>query len=304
MDSSDAQAGTATDRGDWRGLAGHGLDTIAFEELARSRREGCRYSSRLNVPETLPLLTEAVEQAVIPRLLLASRPGATASTRRPVAAEILRLTDLALAREDGGVIDYIARMTLSGMAAEAVFVDLLTPVARRLGEFWEADLCTFTEVTVGVMRLQQALRGLIPEFQDAAVAQSVRGQAGYRALLVPTLGEQHSFGLVMVAEYFRRAGWGVSGGAALSSVDLLKRVRAEHYAVVGFSVGSERQLDVLAACIRQVRRVSRNPEIGILVGGPLFMTQPDLVARIGADATGADGRDAVRQAQRLTAERA
>ena len=312
---NDRRGGNAAGRSDWRGLAGLGLDNLASENL-RSRRDGSRYSARLSVAETFPLLSEAVEQSVIPRLVLANQPsilsgavavpalGASQYARRPGAAEILQLTDLALARDDGGLIDRIAQMTLGGVAAEAMFVDLLTPVARRLGELWDADLCNFTEVTIGIMRLQQALRGLIPEFQDAAVAQSVRGQAGYRALLVPTPGEQHSFGLVMVAEYFRRAGWGVSGGAALSSVDLLKQVRAQHYAVIGFSVGSERQLDVLAACIRQVRRVSLNPAIGVLVGGPLFTMQPDLVARIGADATGADGRDAVRQAQRLTAERA
>jgi methanogenic corrinoid protein MtbC1 len=251
------------------------------------------------------LLSQTIEQDVLPRLALAARPVPVrpGGSRRPGPAEVQHLADLALATDAAGVADSIAEMTLGGIAAEAMFIDLLTPVARRLGELWEADLCDFTQVTIGIMRLQQALRQLTPAFHDTIQVEPGFGPAGCHALLVPTPGEQHSFGLVMVAEYFRRAGWGVSGGAALSSAQLSRLVRATHYSVIGLSVGSERRIDILAASIREVRRVSRNRAIGVLVGGPLFIEQPDLVARVGADATAIDGRDAVRQANRLTAIR-
>jgi methanogenic corrinoid protein MtbC1 len=36
-----------------------------------------------------------------------------------------------------------------------------------------------------------------------------------------------------------------------------------------------------------------------MVGGPVFLAHPELVAMVGADATAADGRQAVQQAQRL-----
>ena len=53
--------------------------------------------------------------------------------------------------------------------------------------------------------------------------------------------------------------------------------------------------------IRALRRASRNRAIGVLVGGPLFIDHPELVARVGADATAIDGGQAPIQAQNLLA---
>jgi methanogenic corrinoid protein MtbC1 len=315
FDRNDQRGAGTRGRNDWRlidrlGGEGSGNHRLGFEPFSEPNRSDARQSLRdvarpSSVLSQTPasLLSQTIEQDVIPRLALAARPAlvVSAGLRRPGSAEILQLTDLALASDAAGVADCVTEMALDGMPAETMFVDLLTPVARRLGELWEADLCDFTQVTIGIMRLQRAMRELTPAFHDTVRLEPVATLAGHHALLVPTPGEQHSFGLVMVAEYFRRAGWSVSGGAALSSAQLSKLVRARHYAVIGLSVGSERQLDVLTACIRQIRLTSRNQSIGVLVGGPLFIEQPDLVARVGADATAIDGRDAVRQALRLTA---
>ena len=151
---------------------------------------------------------------------------------------------------------------------------------------------------MGLGRLQQVLHELSPAFRG-------RGRAhehGRRVLLVPVPGEQHSFGLQMVAEFFRRAGWDVwSGPQIASGDDLVQLVRSEWFAVVGLSVGCETRIDALAAGIRAIRRASRNRAIGVLVGGPLFVAHPELVARVGADATAIDGGQAPLQAQNLLA---
>ena len=78
-------------------------------------------------------------------------------------------------------------------------------------------------------------------------------------------------------------------------------MRSEWFAVVGLSVAARRALDALAASIRALRRASRNRAIGVLVGGPLFVAHPELVARVGADATAVDGGQAPLQAQNLLA---
>ena len=78
---------------------------------------------------------------------------------------------------------------------------------------WDADLCDFTQVTIGLWRLQQLMYELSPAFQDDAQ----RGVQIHRAMLVlvpvpvpvPVPGSQHTLGLLRVAEFFRRAGWGV-----------------------------------------------------------------------------------------------
>ncbi len=124
-------------------------------------------------------------------------------------------------------------MRLKGIAVETIYLELLAPVARHLGSLWEQDLCDFTEVTIGLGRLHQVLRELSPGF-----SQSV-GHAGNgrRILLLPSPGEQHTFGLVMVSEFFRHAGWDVAGGPWEAGADPVTMVKREWFDVVGFSLG-------------------------------------------------------------------
>jgi hypothetical protein len=51
--------------------------------------------------------------------------------------------------------------------------------------------------------------------------------------------------------------------------------------------------------IQSIRRASRNRGVGVLVGGRLFIEHPDYVARVGADATAVDGRQAILQLPRV-----
>jgi transcriptional regulator PpsR len=122
-------------------------------------------------------------------------------------------------------------------------------------------------------------------------------------LLLPGPGEQHTFGLVMVSEFFRRAGWDVAGGPWEAGADPIIMVRREWFDVVGFSLGSELHLDELAQCIRAVRKAAINPRIGIMVGGPIFSLHPEFVSRVGADGAASDGRKAPEMAERLSASR-
>jgi methanogenic corrinoid protein MtbC1 len=267
---------------------------VSYDDFAARRR---------HTPPALVIasLTRAIEQEVIPRLVLSGRP--LVAPLAPVVAPPLNAADVAdyacalVARDDTGAAEYMQQVTTRGFAAEAIYLDLLAPTARHLGQMWEQDLCDFTQVTIGVMRLQQVLRRLSPSFQDnATTTDLVR-----RALLIPVPGEQHTFGLVMVSEFFRRAGWDVWGNMSAPAIDAIDLVAGVAFQVIGFSVGSANTLDRLAATIRTVRRRSSNAEIGILVGGPIFVAQPELVALVGADATATDGRHAVQQAHALLA---
>ena len=70
---------------------------------------------------------------------------------------------------------------------------------------------------------------------------------------------------------------------------------------VGVSAGGDCRLEGLAAWISSIRAVSKNRAITIMLGGPHFVARPELAALFGADATAADARTAVRQAEILTA---
>ncbi|MFZ1428352.1 MAG: cobalamin B12-binding domain-containing protein [Geminicoccaceae bacterium] len=221
-----------------------------------------------------------------------------ADTATPSAVEVEELTGLVLTRDTAMARNFVEEMHGRGTPVETLYLDLLAPTARRLGELWCEDNCNFTDVTVGLGRLQEVLHELSPLFR-AEVEPHERGR---RVLLVPVPGEQHSFGLHMVAEFFRRTGWDVWSGSQISSgSDLVQLVRSEWFAVVGLSLACETRVDALATGIRALRRASRNRAIGVLVGGPLFIDHPELVARVGADATAIDGGQAPMQAQNLLA---
>jgi methanogenic corrinoid protein MtbC1 len=263
-------------------------------------RASIRLADGISAPDRRrELLTQLVQGEILPRLALSHRMPATArpapdSTTAPeatTAVNTAELVRLVMTEDAAGAIAFIELLQLRGASPEALYLGVITDAAGRLGEFWMEDRCSFAQVTISVGRLQQVVRSLSPAFQAAAVS---RAQAE-SILLLPAPGEQHTFGLVMLAEFFRRAGWQVAGGPVSSGYDAADMVRGNWFDVAGFSVGSENLVERLARCIRLVRRASRNRHLLVMVGGPLFLLRPDLVARVGADTAASDGPSAVRQ---------
>jgi methylmalonyl-CoA mutase cobalamin-binding subunit len=165
---------------------------------------------------------------------------------------------------------------------------------------WEEDRCDFAQVTIALGRLQQVARLLSPRFQAAATAKS----GANSLLLLPTPGEQHSFGLLILAEFFQRAGWRVAGGPKSTGINAAEMARQVWFDIAGFSIGSERLVEDLARTIRQVRRASRNRGLCVLVGGSLLRERPELAAAVGADAMAMDPPAALRVATDLLTMRA
>lgn len=120
------------------------------------------------------------------------------------------------------------------------------------------------------------------------------GGDGRTALFAVTPGDHHSFGLVMVVEYFRRAGWRTVCMPSASVDDLADAVRSEWFDLVGFSMANDRWLAALPPVIASVREASLNREVKVIVGGRAFEMDPSRVSLVGADETAGDARDAVR----------
>jgi methanogenic corrinoid protein MtbC1 len=255
------------------------------------------------------VLTRTVQDEVIPRLLMARRAQTLASRAGFTLAKpahVENLAALAMHGTQGETEAYVEALQDRGEATEAIFLELLAPAARRLGVMWEDDTADFAEVTIGLMRLGNVLRLLGRAFSGDTLAlpgapSALLVQSAPSALLVQMPGEQHGFGLAMVAQFFRRAGWRVREAPMVTRDALLALVGVEYFAVLGISVSCDDRLDALAADIAAIRRHARNPSLGVLVGGPPFVAHPGLAALVGADATAADGRQAVLQAQSLVA---
>jgi methanogenic corrinoid protein MtbC1 len=249
------------------------------------------------------VLARTLETDIIPRLLMAHRRSVAAAyidsspADGPGMADVGTFTGLALQADLPGALAYLEALRARGMTLDRIYLELLAPVARRLGLMWEEDDCDFTAVTIGLSCLHQVVR----EYSPAFVQRATRAEPDRRVLLAPTPGEQHSFGILVVEQFFRGAGWDVWSGSGVERSEIIEAAQRVWFGVAGFSLACEDHLSSLAMLIRDVRRASRNAGLGILVGGPLFVDRPDLVSLVGADATAVDGRDATLQAETMLA---
>jgi methanogenic corrinoid protein MtbC1 len=254
--------------------------------------------------DPLQALVRTVETEIIPRLMLlhqqaAPRPAAEADGGVGIGEpDVLALTELVLKGQDGASA-FVEALMLRGAALETIYLNLLAAVARRLGDLWNADLVEFTDVTIALGRLQRVLRELSADTR--APARDAR--VGCRALLVPVPGEQHTFGLNMVCEFFRASGWDVWGEPPTQPEALIALVRDHWFDMVGFSIGNDRRIDALAELIRLIRRTSHNRAVRVLVGGPLLLARPQVATLLGADATASDARQAMLATEGLLAKR-
>ena len=243
---------------------------------------------------TVALLAEAIQHEIIPRLMLAHRTPIECDVPPEVAKvavsaeEVAAFGQLILTRSEEEALACVTRMRAAGAPIEAIYLDLLAPVARYLGELWEEDLCDFTDVTLGLGHLQKMLRDLNREAEQSRNLKS----NGLSILLVPTPGEQHTFGLTMVADLFRKEGWDVVGGPydLGDSPQALAGHRA--FDVVGFSLATLVNLENLRKTIAEVRKASKNKGVCIMVGGPLFTLHPEYVKNVGADLVAGDAKQA------------
>lgn len=268
------------------------VDGLVGEGGAAGRRASARWTAGLE---------KAIATEVIPRLLLAfaEEPGprtAPALEKKPDAEAVAELTRIVLLHDSSIAAAYVEAMKTQGVALESIYIDLITPSAKLLGEMWKADLCSFSDVTVGLARLQQIARHHAPAFEAEGVAPSDDTR---RAMLVAMPGEQHTLGIFLVESFLRRAGWDVAGGPALSSKELTGIVRRDWFTFVGLSISADSLVQQLEGVIRMIRRESRNQGVGILVGGRVFVDHPDWVALVGADAMARDAREAVRIAENM-----
>jgi methanogenic corrinoid protein MtbC1 len=261
-------------------------------------------TSRASAEERMAKLVKTLEAEVIPRLVEAHRsvgesiPVATGFAL-PTDAEVEAFVQLALGASESAAMQFVDERLEQRLPVEAICLELLAPAAARLGVMWEEDICDFNAVTLGVGRMQKILYKLSPAF----VSEDVFPANARRIALVSAPGEQHTFGLSMVAEFFLQAGWDVMvgcGGPRDEAVDLAGQ---QWFDVIGFSVGSESRLDWLASCIKAVRAASCNPGIAVLVGGPIFVLNPEFASQVGADATSGDAKQAPTVAAGIVAGR-
>lgn len=247
-------------------------------------------------------LVETIEAEIIPRLMAAHReePVEQAESDHIRQQDIISFSDIVLWRDSAACLEFVASIRERGVSLRSIYLELIAPTASRLGALWHQDVCDFTQVTIGLWRMQQILYDLSPAFRTG---HEDPASPHRRIMLTVVPGSQHTLGILMVAEFFRRAGWNVWGEPAASKEQLIEAVSRDRFDVIGISVGSEPQLVDLKAFVDELRSASRNQDIAIMLGGPVMAQHTQDFSDFGADAVSGDAEHAIRTAEQLVVDR-
>lgn len=250
-----------------------------------------------------------VEGEILPRMMLAhglapdglaNNAGLLAGAQRPFKeTEIDAFARMAI---DDDVHELLARIDQAmdqGASLHDVFLGLLARTARRLGEMWRHDECSFVDVTIGLSKFQI----IVHEFMGRAEEEPTPGANRRGALFAAPPAEEHTFGLLIVEDMFRRAGWRTASAPGAGISEIASMAQAGWYDIFGLGITCESHLDEAARLVRQVRRQSQNQGIRILAGGRIFSEQPRLAAEIGADLTAQEGDEALDLAETVVSLR-
>lgn len=229
-------------------------------------------------------LAQVIRQRVVPALI--DLHGA--------AGPLPEAVELAQELADGGQGEsLIQRLVATGLPFEALMLRVIAPAAWQLGEMWQNDTCSFAAVTLGLWRL----RGLSVRVGELLPGLVVAPDPQRSILLATLPGEQHDFGVSIVAEFLARDGWLVTRSVPRDAQELLSELRALRPSLVGFSVSRGSTEAALTALIGQIHRLHPAPRV--LVGGPALAVDPMLARRCGADAAATCARSALDAAQSI-----
>lgn len=149
----------------------------------------------------------------------------------------------------------------AGVTVDEVCLDHLAPAARRLGDLWDRDRLPFTEVTMASARIQAILRRMPPSRSSLHMAQ------GRGAVFGAVPGEQHTLGVMMAADLFRRNGWDVSLLIGLTHDEMIDRIARDDRPVIGLSCSGDHSYPALRRLLTAVAK--SRPDAEILLAGQI-----------------------------------
>lgn len=222
---------------------------------------------------------------------LSTHPAASESSIAfPSGAKIDELARALIEEKADAGIAFVETVRSQGASVETVYLAYLTEAAKTLGNWWDEDKITFTEVTVGTGHIYAIMRGLRPLFRPAAIRHSQP-----TALFSGIPGENHLLGVSMAADLFRKDGWDIMLKRGLEHDEIVHYAAQSQFPVVGLSAGGEHSVVPLAKLVVALR--ISVPDASIMVSGAVLETSYDEVREMGIDIIPTSIEDALTQAR-------
>jgi len=176
----------------------------------------------------------------------------------------------------------------AGLTLHALYVDVVQPSMREIGRLWQQN-----ELTVAEEHLATAIT-------ESAMSRAFERMFVWRDQRTPRLiaacadQERHQMGLRMLCDLLELEGWEtIYLGASVPIESLTELVAAREPDAVALSATIAPHVPRVREAIHAIRSAPLERQPVIAVGGRVFLGDPSLAERVGADLTAADAEQAV-----------
>ena len=205
--------------------------------------------------------------------------------------EINKLTNLLLNSEEGSFELAITVLKTHGASIDYIVLELIPAIARKLGKQWEDDDLSFADVSIGVNRLERVIYKLDYLFQ----ANQLDRQQNKAIFITGFPGSQHTLGSLIFANFLTYSGWQVHRPHQANIDSMVYGVSSKMLQAIAISVSTNEQLEQLPNLINLLRQKSQNPEIIVLIGGPLYNKAPEAFDHIQAEVKACSPEESVQK---------
>ncbi|MEP3843791.1 MAG: cobalamin-dependent protein [Paracoccaceae bacterium] len=185
----------------------------------------------------------------------------------------------------------ISELRADGVRPEDIYLRQLAVAARMLGDMWVSDEMTFSQVTVGTGRMLAIMRSLRHLFEPALSGNDKS------AIFAAVPGEDHTLGVRMAADIFRKDGWEIALKVGLDHDQLVAEIEQAPAGIVGLSISGEHSIEALSRLV--VALHISCPRSILAVSGPNIEEVRPILTLMGLDVIATTVEDAQAQMSAL-----
>jgi len=209
-------------------------------------------------PETL----ETLASDIVRRLARTIKQDPGSPVTLIAAGSVAAFCDILVKDDPVAALQFIDDRRVEGLTRQDLYLGYIAQAAERLGQLWDEDLLSFTEVAVATGQLYALMRALRDE--TAGIRPGL--DARRRAFFATVPGEDHGIGITIAADLFRNAGWEIDLQIGLEHEDLMAHVEFAAPRVIGLSLSTEQRLGELMRLVIAMRIAAPLAIIGVAPG--------------------------------------
>ncbi len=234
----------------------------------------------------LPSHAAALLKNVIISMVIPALTGDVVRTATPAAnRRAVDLAELLIGADPNAAGDLLRELHAATGSPAKLYATLLEPAARRLGDLWYEDECSEVDLTLGLCRLQTAIRLMTAGADRTPTLRRPQPIV----LIAPEPGELHRIGAALDGNILGNAGWAPHSEYPADDSTLQDLVASQWFDVLDLSMSvalrRDHWLPRVTETIAAARRVSQNPALVVVVGGRVFRECREAGTNVGADAT-------------------